>query len=113
MMLHFGVRQVLLLACTVNSVRANTNDHLTADLDAGTFEKPTALVRPRFRYWLPDLSVDERVIREDILSAATIGAGGVEFLPFYNAGGVLGGAPPGADWVKYGFGTPESNKRFI
>jgi hypothetical protein len=28
-------------------------------------------------------------------------------------GGELGGPAPGADWVKWGFGTPDSNKLFV
>jgi hypothetical protein len=102
-----------LLTCVLPLVMAYVNDHLTTSLDAGSFQKPSALSRPRFRYWIPDPSVEEAIVKDDINSAAAVGAGGVEYLPFYNAGGVLGGAPQGANWTKYGFGTPESNKLFV
>ncbi|KAE8395445.1 hypothetical protein BDV23DRAFT_178499 [Aspergillus alliaceus] len=111
MLQHFP-RAAFVLNCAIHLVLASINDQFSADIDAGTFENPSALVRPRFRYWLPDPSVDELVVRDDIKSAAAIGAGGVEFLPWYNAGGVLGGAPPGDDWSKYGFGTPAFNRIF-
>ena len=68
----------------------------------GTFKEPAARVRPRFRYWLPDASVDPTIVQKDIRSAANLGIGGVEFLPFYN----YGGDTPIVDWSKYGFGTP-------
>ncbi|UPL03174.1 hypothetical protein LCI18_014108 [Fusarium solani-melongenae] len=41
----------------------------------------------------------------DIRRADDVGAGGVEFIPFYQYGGDAGGVPPGADWTKYGYGT--------
>ncbi|KAL2292175.1 hypothetical protein FJTKL_10817 [Diaporthe vaccinii] len=62
--------------------------------------------RPRFRYWLPDASVDAKTVKADIKYAGAIGAGGVEFLPFYNYGGELGGPPIGVNWSTYGFDTP-------
>lgn len=68
----------------------------------GSFRKPLAKARPRFRYWLPDASVDSNIVVADIESATRIGAGGVEFLPFYNYGYP---PPPGSDWSKYGYGT--------
>lgn len=71
--------------------------------DHGTFKNPSARVRPRFRYWLPDASVNRESVTQDIISAGEIGAGGIEFLPFYNYGGE---GPPGSDWAKYGFGSP-------
>ncbi|KAL3441425.1 hypothetical protein BJX65DRAFT_322380 [Aspergillus insuetus] len=51
--------------------------------------------RPSFRYWLPDSSVNSSIVAANINSAASIGAGGVEFIGFYQY-----------DWAKYGFGTP-------
>jgi len=74
--------------------------------DLGNFERPSAAFRPRFRYWLPDASVDGDVVKADIVAAASIGAGGVEFLPYYNYGGGYGGPPAGVNWSTYGFGTP-------
>ncbi|KAJ0119379.1 hypothetical protein J7T55_013618 [Diaporthe amygdali] len=50
--------------------------------------------------------VEADVVNADIKSAGSIGAGGVEFLPFYNYGGELGEPPTGVNWSTYGFGTP-------
>jgi hypothetical protein len=38
-------------------------------------------------------------------AAGAIGAGGVEFLPFFSYGGQVGW-PPEQQWAKYDFGTP-------
>lgn len=70
------------------------------------FLNPPARQRPRFRYWLPDATVDAGTLGADIKSAGAIGAGGIEFLPFYNYGGELGGPPSGVNWSTHGFGTP-------
>lgn len=80
--------------------------------DYGTFESPANDARMKFRYWLPDASVDIPTVQKDIEAAASLGAGTVEFLPLYNYGGSLAGPPKGADWAKYGFGTPAFNKVF-
>ncbi|KAF5864585.1 hypothetical protein ETB97_007143 [Aspergillus alliaceus] len=85
---------VLALSSAVCYSTAGNNDQFSSDIDPGTFQSPSAVIRPRFRYWLPDPSVDERVVRDDIKSAADVGAGGVEYLPWYNAGGFLGPASP-------------------
>lgn len=71
----------------------------------GSFNKPPSESRASFRYWLPDAEVAEADVKADIESIADIGAGGVEFLPFYNYGGEIGPPPAGADWSRYGFGT--------
>jgi hypothetical protein len=94
-------------------VRADTNDQTSATVDRGTFDDPAARLRPRFRYWLPDAGVDIRIVQDNIKSAGAIGAGGVEFLPFYNYGGQLSPEPTGADWTKDGFGTPTFHKMFL
>ncbi|KAK6837826.1 hypothetical protein RU639_001536 [Aspergillus parasiticus] len=106
------LRAVLALSSAVCCSSAGNNDQFSSDIDPGTFQSPSAIILPRFRYWLPDPSVDERVVRDDIKSAADVGAGGVEYLPWYNAGGFLGPAPPGDDWGKYGVGTPAFNRLF-
>lgn len=72
---------------------------------SGTFSNPPASARPRFRYWLPDASVDVASVVSDITAAGSIGAGGVEFVPFFEYGGELGSMPAGADWATYNFGT--------
>lgn len=79
----------------------------------GTFESPSAQSRPRFRYWLPDPSVDITTVQENIKSAGSIGAGGIEFIAFYNYGGQIGGIPPGSDWSTYGFGTKAFKDIFV
>lgn len=43
--------------------------------DLGTFENPSASARPRFRYWIPDASVNLSTVRDDIADAGSIGAG--------------------------------------
>lgn len=78
------------------------------DRPYGTFKQPAARARPRFRYWLPDASVNATRVQADIRASGERGAGGVEFLPFYNYGG---GAPVN-DWSLYGFGTPAFNYIF-
>ncbi|KAF2183515.1 hypothetical protein K469DRAFT_728036 [Zopfia rhizophila CBS 207.26] len=82
--------------------------------DYGTFSDPSSRSRPRFRYWLPDASVDPDTVKADIKSVASIGGGGVEFLPFYEYGGAnaIGGMPPRADWATYNFGTPAFQNLF-
>jgi hypothetical protein len=78
----------------------------SAKQSLGTFENPSAASRPRFRYWLPDAGVDPEVVAANIKDSGEHGAGGVEFVPFYNYGGEAGDPPPQADWVTNGFGTP-------
>lgn len=54
---------------------------------------------------MPDASVSTEVVSRDIGSLASVGAGCVEFLPFYLYGlpGNATGRP--TDWSRYGFGT--------
>ncbi|KAJ5670799.1 uncharacterized protein N7477_006162, partial [Penicillium maclennaniae] len=92
---------------------ADADDQTSARINRGSFENPAARLRPRFRYWLPDASVDAKTVQDNIKSAGAIGAGGVEFLPFYNYGAQLSPAPKGSDWSKYGFGTPAFKKLFL
>ncbi|KAL2846698.1 hypothetical protein BJY01DRAFT_263257 [Aspergillus pseudoustus] len=73
--------------------------------DHGTFSNPASNVRPRFRYWLPDASVDAEVVAEDVAAVAQVGGGGMEFVPFFDYGGALNSNPP-VNWSTYGFGTP-------
>jgi len=60
---------------------------------------------------LPDASVSHDVLTSDIAGIAGIGAGGIQFVPFYLYGLPGGGDPP-TDWSKYGFGTTEFNNVF-
>ncbi|KAJ4182642.1 hypothetical protein NW767_013787 [Fusarium falciforme] len=91
-------------AAELDEPRSNTSPWLAG------FQDPPAVSRAKFRYWLPDASVDSDTVQADIRSAGSVGAGGVEFLPFYNYGGELPSYPAGADWSKYGFGTPAYKK---
>jgi hypothetical protein len=85
-----------------------------APTEYGAFESPRALVRPSFRYWLPDAGVDPTIVQKNIVSAGSIGAGDVEFVPFYDYGGELPyEASPGLDWVTYGFGTVAFRDMFV
>ncbi|KAK7733053.1 hypothetical protein SLS53_008382 [Cytospora paraplurivora] len=71
---------------------------------------------------LPDASVSPDIVAKDISSLATIGAGGLEFLPFYLYGlvyaniGATSAAPnsvaPPTDWSIYGFGDEAFNLLF-
>ncbi|KAL2845070.1 hypothetical protein BJY01DRAFT_263735 [Aspergillus pseudoustus] len=78
----------------------------------GTFENPSARCRPRFRYWLPDAGVDKETVAANIRDSGARGAGGVEFVPFYNYGGETVEPSPQADWVTNGFGTPAFRNMF-
>ncbi|KAI5919751.1 hypothetical protein F4810DRAFT_465504 [Camillea tinctor] len=74
---------------------------LSSPVAVEDFNSPPIQYRPKFRYWLPDASVPLQSVINDVDSIASVGAGGLEFLPFYNYG--LG--PALTDWSIYGFGT--------
>lgn len=97
-----------ILAVTLASslTTAWVNDQINAPIDAGTFKSPSSAVRPRLRYWLPDASVDPEIVKADIKSAGSIGAGGIELNPLFQYGGQFGARPPGANWSSANFGTP-------
>ena len=65
----------------------HTDSLVNAAIDNGTFKDPSVYVRPRFRYWVPDASVDHDVLAADITGAKAAGAGGVEVLGYYLYGG--------------------------
>lgn len=104
---------LLSLCLLLQPVLADIDDQTSAQVNRGSFEDPAARLRPRFRYWFPDASVDAKTVQNNIKSAGEIGAGGVEFLPFYNYGGQLSPAPNGSNWSKYGFGTPAFRELFL
>ncbi len=92
----------------VSALPANhTDDQVQAAIDAGTFQAPSVNVRPRFRYWIPDASVDLDTLVDDVKEIARVGASGFELLGFY----LYGGPPAGfgtfapVDWSVYGWGT--------
>ncbi|KAL3442497.1 hypothetical protein BJX65DRAFT_321505 [Aspergillus insuetus] len=84
----------------------------SASPDLGTFQNPSAHSRPRFRYWLPDASVDAEIVAANIKDSGDKGAGGVELVAFYNYGGETVEPSPQADWVTNGFGTPAFRELF-
>jgi hypothetical protein len=81
-----------------------------ANVEYGTFQAPSANVRPRFRYWLPDASVSSDQVADDIRDAGRVGAGGVELLGYYLYGNVQfwtgNYSPLQSDWTVYHFGSP-------
>ncbi|KAM5353547.1 hypothetical protein ACJ41O_000197 [Fusarium nematophilum] len=77
------------------------------------FESPTAHHRPLFRYWLPDASVDIDNVVGDVYALKEVGAGGFQFLPFYNYGFGDPSSPPTSAWDEYGFGTPAFKRVFV
>lgn len=93
------------------AAQLGTDDQVQPDIDYGTFQSPASIVRPRFRYWVNDASMNLSVVAEDIKAIGRMGAGGIELLGYYlyggsqNYGGQLA-APLQTDWTVYGFGTP-------
>ena len=87
----------------------NTNDQVRSNVDYGTFQDPSAYVRPRFRYWIPDASVNLDVVTDDFSKAKDVGMGGLELLGYYLYGDypsvIAEGWPVPVDWSKYGWGT--------
>ncbi|KAK7606281.1 hypothetical protein JOL62DRAFT_360383 [Phyllosticta paracitricarpa] len=81
----------------------------------GSFKSPDIEHRPKFRYWLPDASVPNEAVAEDLAAVAGVGAGGVEFLPYYNYGlpEADRGVDPPTDWTIYGFGTEAYRETFL
>ncbi|KAH8892318.1 hypothetical protein GQ53DRAFT_841094 [Thozetella sp. PMI_491] len=88
-----------------------TDDQVEANIDYGTFETPSSIVRPRFRYWVNDASLDHSILSDDMKAVGKAGAGGIELLGYYlygdssNFNGQLA-SPLQTDWTVYGFGTP-------
>ncbi|KAG4440181.1 hypothetical protein IFR05_004326 [Cadophora sp. M221] len=80
----------------------HTNDQVNAPIQAGSFEHPSANVRPRFIYWIPDGSINTTLFAAQL---AERGAGGIEFLNYFDCGGLVGNGPA-TDWNIYGYGTP-------
>jgi hypothetical protein len=87
-----------------------TNNQVNADIDYGTFQDPSAIVRPKFRYWPNDASVNLTQVQDDVREAGRVGAGGIELLGYYFYGDLQ--LFPGnyyhleSDWTIYGFGSP-------
>lgn len=66
-------------------------------------------MRPKFRYWIPDASVDPAIVARDVQAAGNVGAAGLEALGYYLYGGPPSNAGRGTaapvSWATYGFGT--------
>lgn len=85
-----------------------SHDALTnANRDLGTFEDPSRYARPKFRYWVPDASVDFSDVANDLESVKRAGAGGMELLGYYYYGGTQFSSQVivPTDWTVYGWGT--------
>lgn len=112
--MHASFLYYLILATclkTLEHVAADSDDQIGAGIDYDTIGNPSSRVRPRLRYWLPDPAVDKSIARDNIASAGSVGAGGVEFLPFYKYGGELGSDDP--NWASTGFGTEAFKEVFV
>jgi hypothetical protein len=90
------------------------DDQVNAAIDAGTFQNPSSNIRPKFRYWLPDASVNVTSLADDIASIASVGAGAIEFLNYWLYGGASTTQPVvPVDWDTFNFGTPIYNTVLI
>ncbi|KAM0138973.1 hypothetical protein ACHAO1_003305 [Botrytis cinerea] len=99
---------VCLVTLRTTAAHPATDEHNYYKNNRGTFQNPAKDVRPKFRYWLPDASVDPAGIAADIKEIGSIGAGGIEMCNYFMYGGQIG--EPASDWSTYGFGTPAYNK---
>ncbi|KAF0324101.1 secreted protein [Colletotrichum asianum] len=70
------------------------------------FASPPYIYRPKFRYWLPVAEVDIEAVTRDVAEIASVGAGGLEFLPYYQF------RSPSANWSTYGYGINASRAVF-
>lgn len=91
-------------ASAKNSTTVDNDPTVDSSLDIGTFENPSRFVRPRFRYWVPDASVNHSRLASDIKDAATVGVGGLEVVGYYLYDSYAGENVP-VDWATYGWGT--------
>ena len=101
---------ILLTALWTSRIAAfNPNDQVGADIPYGTFQDPSMYVRPKFRYWIPDASINLSTVTEDFGKAKDVGMGGLELLGYYLYGDypsvIAEGGPVPVDWTKYGWGT--------
>lgn len=104
---HWLLVASLPLATTLQ--KRSTDSLVNSPIDSGTFQNPSVHVRPKFRYWIPDASVDPAIVAKDVQAAGIVGAAGVECLGYYLYGGPpsnggRGSAAP-VSWATYGFGT--------
>ncbi|KAL2811590.1 hypothetical protein BJX63DRAFT_433266 [Aspergillus granulosus] len=71
--------------------------------DFSHFKDPPVGVRPHFRYWIPDASVDVAPAIQDVARAKDAGAGGLEVLGYYGYETTPGYFVP-VDWSAYPWG---------
>ncbi|KAM0722760.1 hypothetical protein Q7P37_002202 [Cladosporium fusiforme] len=99
----------LVALCVANTVGYNVDDQIDPDISFGTFQDPSSNVRPRFRYWVPDASVNLNEVANDFALIKEAGLGGMELLGYYLYGNypsvVAEGGPVPVDWTKYGWGS--------
>lgn len=81
----------------------------TGGASKGTFRYPPAIQS----YWVPDKDVDLGSDRGDIETATRLGAGGVDFLPFFEYGGALFPVPPSSNWSTGASGNRNWNESFL
>ena len=81
-----------------------------ADATRSSFNEPLNRLRPRFRYWVPDASVDLDRVAADIRDISSVGAGGVELMGYYLYGNPYSAFYIPTDWTKYGWGTAPWSK---
>ncbi|KFZ01131.1 hypothetical protein V501_10201 [Pseudogymnoascus sp. VKM F-4519 (FW-2642)] len=72
----------------------------------GSFASPGVAVKPKFRYWLPDASIDPAGFADDIAQLAKRGAGGTELLNYF----CLPTSVTPSNWDIYGYGAPGYSK---
>ena len=112
-LIHCLLRAYVLLPACLSLNDSSINRFMVSAFNTESFKNPNAAVRPRFRYWLPDASVDADVVAAGIAAAGAVGAGGIEFVPFYEYGGALGSMPAGANWSTFNFGTDPFRRLFL
>jgi hypothetical protein len=91
-----------------------TDDQVYSNISYGTFQTPSSNVRPRFRYWTNDASVNLTQVALDVANAGAVGAGGIELLGYYNYGERNDNlfTQLQSDWTVYGWGSPAWSKSF-
>ncbi|RFU31735.1 hypothetical protein B7463_g4619, partial [Scytalidium lignicola] len=115
-MLFSQLSTLLLLTAPSSSIASPIHGRRADSSDIGTFQSPSVQVRPKFRYWIPDASIDPVIAARDIQAAGAVGAAGVECLGYYLYGGPPTNAGRGSStpvsWATYGFGTEAWNALF-
>lgn len=94
----------------------NTDDQVGQPVPYGSFNDPAAHLRPRFRYWIPDASINLSVVADDFVRVKDAGLGGLELLGYYLYGNYPSiaseGGPTPTDWTTYGWGTEAWSELF-